>query len=147
MMVVVALLHLDCFAQYALCSLNIEYPRSRRPAIGVGLTISVAMAAPAVASLYSILSPLGKEYDTELVYQEERGQVTSNLHALEKKYHFQSRDLCSFDFWDDTSLAYLSVFCSCCVFGWNVERLGFGNMHVCPQYDLPSILPGSSLHF
>ncbi|GJN28524.1 hypothetical protein PR202_gb16663 [Eleusine coracana subsp. coracana] len=35
-----------------------------------------------------------------------------------------------FDIWDDISLAYLSVFCSCCVFGWNAGRLGFGNMYV-----------------
>lgn len=34
------------------------------------------------------------------------------------------------DFWDDISLAYLSLFCSFCVFGWNMERLGFGNMYV-----------------
>ncbi|CAN0909859.1 hypothetical protein LINGRAHAP2_LOCUS25991 [Linum grandiflorum] len=34
------------------------------------------------------------------------------------------------DFWDDISLAYLSLFCSFCVFGWNMERLGMGNMYV-----------------
>lgn len=34
------------------------------------------------------------------------------------------------DFWDDISIAYLSLFCSFCVFGWNMERLGFGNMYV-----------------
>jgi Cys-rich protein (TIGR01571 family) len=28
------------------------------------------------------------------------------------------------------SLAYLSMFCSCCVFGWNMSRLGLGNMYV-----------------
>lgn len=35
-----------------------------------------------------------------------------------------------FDIWDDISAAYLSLFCSCCVFGWNMQRLGFGNMYV-----------------
>lgn len=35
-----------------------------------------------------------------------------------------------FDLWDDISLAYLSIFCTCCVFGWNMDRLGFGNMYV-----------------
>jgi Cys-rich protein (TIGR01571 family) len=34
-----------------------------------------------------------------------------------------------FDLWDDISLAYLSIFCTC-VFGWNMDRLGFGNMYV-----------------
>lgn len=151
MMVVVVLLHVNCFAQYALCGLNLGYPRSKRPAIGVGLCISVAIGAPAIASVYNILSPLGKDYETE-VDQEAQGQITrivdSNpshlrLKSLEKKYSFMSRGEDHrvvesspewvgglFDFWDDISLAYLSVFCSCCVFGRNMDRLGFGNMYV-----------------
>ena len=142
MMVVVVLLHVNCFAQYALCGLNIGYPRYRRPAIGVGLCISVAFAAPAIASVHNILSPLGKEYDTEIDQELAQGQVTSDLNTLEKKYTFMSREDHRtpvstpewigglFDFWDDVSLAYMSVFCSCCVFGWNMDRLGFGNMYV-----------------
>jgi hypothetical protein len=39
MMVVVLLLHLNCFAQYALCGLNLGYRRSERPAIGVAMYI------------------------------------------------------------------------------------------------------------
>jgi hypothetical protein len=66
MMVVVALLNLNCFAQYALCGLNLGYRRSERPAIGVGICISVAIAAPAAAGVYSILSPLGKDYESEI---------------------------------------------------------------------------------
>jgi len=38
--VVVLLLHLNCFAQYALCGLNLGYRRPERPVIGVALTIS-----------------------------------------------------------------------------------------------------------
>ncbi|GMP23595.1 hypothetical protein CsSME_00001134 [Camellia sinensis var. sinensis] len=145
MMVVVVLLHLNCFAQYALCGLNLGYKRSERPAIGVGITISVAMAAPAIAGVYSIVSPLGKDYDSEL---DEESQVQINqpsqsrLKSLEKRFSFASRDERMviesrpkwsggvLDFWDDISLAYLSLFCSFCVFGWNMERLGFGNMYV-----------------
>ncbi|XP_019705864.1 uncharacterized protein [Elaeis guineensis] len=150
MMIVVILLHINCFAQYALCGLNLGYPRSKRPAIGVGLCISVAIGAPAIASVYNILSPLGKEYETE-TDQEAQGQTSSavdhrpahlRLKSLEKRYSFTvsngNRVAESsprwvgglFDFWDDISLAYLSVFCSCCVFGWNMDRLGFGNMFV-----------------
>lgn len=145
MMVVVVLLNLNCFAQYALCGLNLGYKRSKRPAIGVGITISVAMAAPAIAGVYSIVSPLGKDYDSEL---DEESQVQINqpsqsrLKSLEKRFSFASRDDRMviesrpkwsggvLDFWDDISLAYLSLFCSFCVFGWNMERLGFGNMYV-----------------
>lgn len=150
MMVVVLLLHLNCFAQYALCGLNLGYPRSKRPAIGVGLCISVAIAAPAIASVYNILCPLGREYETEIdqeaqvevAYTEDCKSTNLRLKSLEKRYSFMVRDDQRvaevrpewvgglFDIWDDISAAYLSLFCSCCVFGWNMQRLGFGNMYV-----------------
>nr|DAD29340.1 TPA_asm: hypothetical protein HUJ06_030808 [Nelumbo nucifera] len=144
MMVVVVLLHVNCFAQYALCSLNLGYRRSERPAIGVGLCLSIAIAAPATAGLYSILSPLGKEYESEMDEEAHVRIITSPLRnkSLEKRFSFASRSEERvvennpqwrgglFDFWDDISLAYLSFFCSFCVFGWNMERLGFGNMYV-----------------
>ncbi|WOL04839.1 hypothetical protein Cni_G13561 [Canna indica] len=147
MMVVVILLHLNCFAQYAMCGLNLGYPRSERPAIGVGLCISVAIAAPAFASVYNILSPLGRDYETrtdpeaagEVIAASSEGLATSRMKSFQKRFSFIKEDQINvapewrgglFDFWDDISLAYLSVFCSCCVFGWNMERLGFGNMYV-----------------
>ncbi|XP_039132417.1 uncharacterized protein LOC120269163 [Dioscorea cayenensis subsp. rotundata] len=150
MMVVVLLLQLNCFAQYALCGLNLGYPREKRPAIGVGICISAAFGAAAAASVYNILSPLGREYETG-IDQEASVQATAagisqpgslRLKSLEKKYSFAVREDSRVpenkpvwiggltDFWDDISLAYLSLFCSCCVFGWNMERLGFGNMYV-----------------
>ncbi|KAK3229827.1 hypothetical protein Dsin_001708 [Dipteronia sinensis] len=150
MMVVVILLNVNCFAQYALCGLNLGYRRSNRPAIGVGICISVAIAAPAIAGVYSIMSPLGRDYDSE---QDEEApvQITDEesvrpdmlrLKSLQKRYSFAPRDDQRMienrpkwsggilDFWDDISLAYLSLFCTFCVFGWNMERLGFGNMYV-----------------
>ncbi|KAK6227718.1 hypothetical protein SCA6_000058 [Theobroma cacao] len=150
MMVVIVLLHINCFAQYALCGLNLGYRRSERPAIGVGICVSVAIAAPAMAGVYTIVSPLGKDYDSEIDEEAQRQIDTSESErpeqlrrqSLEKRYSFasggeerivESRPLWSggiFDFWDDISLAYLSLFCSFCVFGWNMERLGFGNMYV-----------------
>ncbi|KAL6619069.1 hypothetical protein ACP70R_034208 [Stipagrostis hirtigluma subsp. patula] len=152
MMVVVILLNLNCFAQYALCGLNLGYRRSERPPIGVGLTISVAIGAAAFAGLYNIISPLGKDYDTERtdidqeaqieVISTESGKPTSQFKPFERRYSFIQSDERRFvesrpewvggllDFWDNISLAYLSIFCSCCVFGWNMQRLGFGNMYV-----------------
>ncbi|KAJ8624501.1 hypothetical protein MRB53_033031 [Persea americana] len=148
-MVVVVLLHINCFAQYALCGLNVGYRRSQRPAIGVGLCISVAIAAPAIAGVYSILSPLGRDYELQ-TDQEAQDQIGGDVDnsvnlrrkSLERKYSFWSRDGEKvaesrpewkgglFDLWEDISVAYLSMFCCFCVFGWNMERLGFGNMYV-----------------
>ncbi|KAL5539946.1 hypothetical protein UlMin_043869 [Ulmus minor] len=148
MMIVVLLLHLNCFAQYALCGLNLGYRRSERPAIGVGICISVAIGAPAISGLYLIISPLGKEYGSGM---DEEAQVQINatenaenlrLRSFERRYSFAIGDEQRIiennppwnggilDFWNDISTAYLSLFCSCCVFGWNMERLGFGNMYV-----------------
>ncbi|KAL2317074.1 hypothetical protein Fmac_030950 [Flemingia macrophylla] len=143
MMVVIILLNVNCFAQYALCGLNLGYKRSDRPAIGVGICISFAIGAPAVAGLYSILSPLGKDYHSE---EDEEAQVEASVgqrvKSFEKKYSFLSRQEKRvvenspqwsggiLDIWNDISQAYLSLFCTFCVFGWNMERLGFGNMYV-----------------
>ncbi|KAI3437494.1 uncharacterized protein J3R85_005257 [Psidium guajava] len=150
MMVVFVLLHVNCFAQYALCGLNLGYKRSERPAIGVGVCLSVAIASPAIAGLYSILSPLGKEYITEVDEEAQDGDLTSSSahpgelrrKSIEKRLSFASKNerriiehrpewrggfcnLC-----DNSAVAYLSLFCSFCIFGWNMERLGFGNMYV-----------------
>ncbi|XP_071732734.1 uncharacterized protein [Rutidosis leptorrhynchoides] len=135
MLIVVLLLNLNCLAQYALCSINVGYTRSKRPAIAVAITISVAIAAAAIAGLYIILSPLGKDYDTT---QDVESQIQENnvVKSLEKRYSFSLRETSPkwsggvLDFWDDISIAHLSLFCSFCVFGWNMERLGFGNMYV-----------------
>lgn len=150
MMVVVILLHLNCFGQYALCGLNLGYRRSERPAIGVAICISVAIGSAAAAGVYTIMSPLGKEYEWEMD-EEAQEQVpivdvdkTNHLRgkSFEKRFSFSLRNDQKlvvekpswkgglFDLWDDISLAYLSLFCSFCVFGWNMDRLGFGNMYV-----------------
>ncbi|KAH9614322.1 hypothetical protein KSS87_015260 [Heliosperma pusillum] len=148
-LVVILLLNLNCFAQYALCGLNLGYKRSERPAIGVAITISVAIAAPAIAGVYSIVSPLGKEYDFPLDEEAQtpmtatiQGSSQLGKNSFERRRSFMVREDGKivetrpvwrggiFDFWDDISVTYLSIFCSCCVFGWNMERLGFGNKYV-----------------
>ncbi|KMZ70051.1 PLAC8 family protein [Zostera marina] len=160
MMVVVFLLHVNCFAQYGLCALNLGYRRSDRPPLGVAICISIAIAAPAIAAIYGILSPLGKEYAFEQDQESQTpiraaksspdsGSIISPIQSgrskfktLQKKYSFMSREDKRIpetrpqwigglmDLWDDLSLAYLSFFCGFCVFGWNMDRLGFGNMYV-----------------
>nr|CAB3502747.1 unnamed protein product [Digitaria exilis] len=70
MTVVVLLLHLNCFAQYALCGLNLGFRRQDRPVLGVALTVSVAIGAPAIAGLYNNLSPLGNDYEAQPTEEE-----------------------------------------------------------------------------
>ncbi|XP_057536207.1 uncharacterized protein LOC130814168 [Amaranthus tricolor] len=139
MMVVIILLHINCFAQYALCGLNLGYRRSNRPLIGVAICLFVAIAAPAVAGLYCVLSPLGKDYECGV---DEESPNPLKRQSLEKRYAFATQDGRGtienkpewkgglFSLWEDFSVAYLSLFCCFCVFGWNMERLGFGNMYV-----------------
>ncbi|PON53580.1 PLAC8 motif-containing protein [Parasponia andersonii] len=150
MMVVIVLLHVNCFAQYALCGLNLGFKRSERPAAGIGICLCVAIAAPATAGVYSIMSPLGKEYNFE-VDDEAQDQKLTNGIALSKNsslissgrtFSFASRVEQRivehapewkgglFDSSNDVSMTGLSLFCGFCVFGWNMERLGFGNMYV-----------------
>ncbi|WCJ39542.1 PLAC8 family protein [Euphorbia peplus] len=149
MMVVVLLLHLNCFAQYAFCGLNLGYKRSERPVIGVGICISLAIAAPVIAGVYAISSPLGRDYEFEMD-EEAQIDITSGeskrdelprSKSIDKSYFFATRDVRRVEttpswsggvlnLWDDISLVCLSLFCSFCIFGWNMERLGFGNMYV-----------------
>ncbi|KAJ1416314.1 hypothetical protein SESBI_17495 [Sesbania bispinosa] len=129
MMVVVVLLHVNCFAQYALCGLNLGFNRSERPLVGVGICISIAIAAPALAGIYCIVSPLGKEYeDEEEAHNHIPKFASRNDHSLVENTPQWRGGL--FDLWDNLSVAYLSLFCSFCVFGRNMERLHFGNMYV-----------------
>ncbi|KAA8517700.1 hypothetical protein F0562_015174 [Nyssa sinensis] len=90
----------NAWFEYALCGLNLGFKRSERPAIGVGICLSVAIAAPAVAGLYSILSPLGREYDLE-IDEEAQDQILTvgssqpshlRLKSLEKRLSFASRN-------------------------------------------------------
>nr|XP_045090191.1 uncharacterized protein LOC123497627 [Aegilops tauschii subsp. strangulata] len=60
MVIVVLLLHLTCFSQYALCGLNLGLTRSWQPPVGVSLIMSVAICASALANLYNNLTPSAK---------------------------------------------------------------------------------------
>ncbi|KAJ7527596.1 hypothetical protein O6H91_16G062300 [Diphasiastrum complanatum] len=148
MMVVVLLLHLNCFSQYALCGLNWGYKRSKRPAIGVAICLSAAIGCAAAAGIYNIVSPLGKDYaeedasETTLALDkcENGGEVSKTQRLLQRRVSFASTDgkLVEnpewrgglFDFKDDPGSSLLSTICCFCVFGWNMDRLGFGNRYV-----------------
>ncbi|KAG5088979.1 hypothetical protein JHK86_001591 [Glycine max] len=47
---------------YALCGLKWGFNRSERPVVGVGICISIAIAAPALAGVNCIASPIGKDF-------------------------------------------------------------------------------------
>ncbi|GFP86586.1 protein plant cadmium resistance 10 [Phtheirospermum japonicum] len=144
MMAVVVLLHVNFLAQYVSCGLYLCYNRSDRPAVGVGISMGVTIGAPAVAGGYTLLSPLGRDYETKM---DSIAGAYIMLSPLGRDNYETGTDVEAqipvtsgsgpvqwsggvFDFWDDVSVACLSLFCCFCVLGRNMERLGFGNKYV-----------------
>lgn len=134
MMIVVLLLHITCFSQYVLCGLYWGYTRTTRPDWAENLVIATGIVAPIIAVIYTIYSPLGRtndepEADSELQNQQSE-QV--ELETSQEKIIITSPEWIGgpFDCTDDPTVTCLSFFCTFCVFGWNMERLGFGNMYV-----------------
>lgn len=137
---VLFLLHLTCFAQFALCGLYWGYNRSSRPDFAVNICFGAGIVAPIVAAVYALYGPLGRKI--EPISDEGSQRQLSEAAPIEEKQLkvklSQRRIVVTrpewvgglFDCWDDMTVAYLSFFCTFCVFGWNMERLGFGNMYV-----------------
>lgn len=127
---IVTLFHITCFAQYAYCSLFWGFSLKTRPDWAVNLCMGIGLATPIIAGLYMIYGPLGKKYtlpDPQLENDLEcQVQESGQKSILARPVWIGGL----FDFWDDLTVACLSLFCTCCVFGWNMERLGFGNMYV-----------------
>ncbi|KAI0497281.1 hypothetical protein KFK09_020504 [Dendrobium nobile] len=134
MMIVVILLHITCFAQYAYCGLYWGYTRSTRPDWAEDLVIAIGIAAPVTAVIYTMYSPLGRTNDEPVADSELQNQQTVQVEpeAFHEKIIITSPEWIGglFDCRDDTTVSCLSFFCTFCVFGWNMERLGFGNMYV-----------------
>lgn len=63
MLVVVILLHINCFAQYASCGFTVGYPNTPQRTMRTMPCIFVAIATGVTAGSYIKRSPLGKEYD------------------------------------------------------------------------------------
>ncbi|XP_040379883.1 uncharacterized protein LOC107304183 [Oryza brachyantha] len=138
--VVVVLLHVTCFAQYAMCGLYWGYSRKARPDAAETSLAVIGVATPAVAGLYMYFSPLGRKprttttTTTTRVRQEPDDDVLSAaadagvvVVAVGGSAEWAGGLL---DVGDDTAACWLSCLCTFCVFGWNMERLGLGNMHV-----------------
>ncbi|KAH0665627.1 hypothetical protein KY285_026833 [Solanum tuberosum] len=143
MMVVVVLLNLNCFAQYALCGLNWGYKRSERPATVVGICLLVAVLAPAIAGVYCTRSPLGKDYDTELDKDSQVQKIAAESSCasqprripLEKKFSFASdkgRVVETRPQWSGGSSIWLLFLC---LFG--LLYGGFWRIRMRKRYNLP----------
>ncbi|KAL6337597.1 hypothetical protein AAG906_037190 [Vitis piasezkii] len=138
-------------ALFTLMSLYQHPKRLHYLVILFGICIVFAVSTRAIAGLYSNFSPLGKEYESEFDEEVQNQTFTTdptgqqshlNARSFEKRFSFVSRNDQRvieispqwrggiFNLWDDVNQAYLSLFCCFCVFGWNMERLGFGNMYV-----------------
>ncbi|KAK8955137.1 hypothetical protein KSP40_PGU005859 [Platanthera guangdongensis] len=132
MMVVVILLHITCLAQYVLCAVYWEFTHYTRPELLENLLIALGLATPVFAGVYAIYSPLGRDYDTdpneELHNSTNKVGLNLNGHGIVVEDPEWVGGL--FNCFDNKLIAYLSCCCTCCVFGWNVERFGFGNMYV-----------------
>lgn len=134
MMIVVILLHITCFAQYVLCGLYWGYTRKTRPDWAENLSIAIGIVAPITAVLYTMYSPLGRTNDEPVADSELQNQHTEQTdpEIFQQKIIITSPEWIGglFDCRDDATVSCLSFFCTFCVFGWNMERLGFGNMYV-----------------
>ncbi|CAD6210847.1 unnamed protein product [Miscanthus lutarioriparius] len=145
MLVVVILLHVTCFAQYYCCALFWSYTRKDRPDWALNIGYGLGVGCPVVAGLYTAYSPLGrKEPDTEesssapaeaAAAQDNSSRTENNdveIKIYNRRVVVSSPEWSGglFDCCDDGTVCALSATCTFCVFGWNMERLGFGNMYV-----------------
>lgn len=161
MLVVVLLLHLNCFSQYALCGLNWGYKRANRPAIGVGICLVFAIGAGCAAGIYNTLSPLGKDFvaeadedqsseDTSDKLEKGAQKAPPTLFHLPRKYRLLERRMTFasregkpvenpqwegglFGCCETPKISIATTGCFACVLGYNLDRLGFGNryVHIC----------------
>ncbi|CAO2192739.1 unnamed protein product [Urochloa humidicola] len=135
MAVVVALLHLTVACQYVLCGLYWGYTKTARPDLAEDVFFVLGVVAPVAAAMYTACSPLGKGGDQchELACSDSDSPTTTHPigigHAVvvESEWAGGMFD-CGGE--DAASTWCLSLSCTFCVFGRNMERLGFGNAYV-----------------
>jgi len=128
---VVVLLHITCISQYADCGLYWAYSSKSRSEFADNFFFILGIAAPVLAGVYTVYSPLGRDYDA--VSDEETKQLDPVLVESSETRTVVSNPAWAgglFDCSEDPTACYLSFFFTFCVFGWNMERLGFGNMYV-----------------
>ncbi|XP_015699058.2 uncharacterized protein LOC107305529 [Oryza brachyantha] len=129
MAVVVALLHLTVACQYVLCGLYWGYTKKTRPELLENGFFALGVVAPVVAVVYTVCSPLGKNNLCDLACPE-AGSVTQHLTDTGNAVVEPEWAGGMFDCGGDATAGCLSLSCTFCVFGWNMERLGFGSMFV-----------------
>jgi len=128
---VVVLLHITCISQYADCGLYWAYSSKSRSEFADNFFFILGIAAPVLAGVYTVYSPLGRDYDA--VSDEETKQLDAVLVESSETRTVVSNPAWAgglFDCSEDPTACYLSFLFTFCVFGWNMERLGFGNMYV-----------------
>ncbi|CAO2192569.1 unnamed protein product [Urochloa humidicola] len=133
--IVVALLHLTVTCQYVLCGLYWGYTKTARPDLAEDVFFVLGVVAPVAAAMYTACSPLGKGGDQfhELACSDSDSPTTTHPigigHAVvvEPEWAGGMFD-CGGE--DAASTWCLSLSCTFCVFGRNMERLGFGNAYV-----------------
>jgi Cys-rich protein (TIGR01571 family) len=148
MLVVVALLHVTCVAQYYCCALFWSYSRRDRPDWALNIGYGLGTGCPVVAGLYAAYSPLGwkrpdEPTDTESSSSsggaaDELGSQRAENNGVAEIKIYNRRVVVSSPEWsgglldcrDDAAVCAASTCCTFCVFGWNMERLGLGNMYV-----------------
>ncbi|KAL5203839.1 hypothetical protein ABZP36_008710 [Zizania latifolia] len=102
--------------------------------------MALGLGAPFVAGLYMIYGPLGRKIVLIPASSDEEAAVVqvdevntmvqcddNNTGVVVAKPEWAGG---LFDLGDDPTVAALSLSCTLCVFGWNMERLGLGNMYV-----------------
>lgn len=129
-------LQVTCFATYAFAALFWAFPPGHRPTFWVIFTTVLSFLAPALAFLHILFSPLGKNYD--IVREGE--STTGRVKMFEKSQSFfLARKKVRDAQWEgsvcpgccaDRKVAWLTLFCPFCMFGYNMERLGFGNRYM-----------------
>ncbi|XP_047051142.1 uncharacterized protein LOC124656441 [Lolium rigidum] len=128
--VVVALLHITVGCQYALCWLYWCFTGNTRPEVLEDGFTALGVAAPVLAVVYTMCSPLGSDPSGDLDAPSVPAQCPSTLaHAdavvvVEPEW---AGGMFDFDIGESAPACCLSLSCTFCVFGWNAERLGFGN--------------------
>lgn len=128
---VVALLHITCIAQYMECSLYWGYHSKSRSEFAESFYYTLGVVAPVVAGVYTVYSPLGRDDDAALC-EETKQPYTVEVESDEKRTVVGNPMWAGelLDCSEDPAACYLSFLCTFCVFGWNMERLGLGNMYL-----------------
>ncbi|PUZ62691.1 hypothetical protein GQ55_3G006100 [Panicum hallii var. hallii] len=119
MAVVVALLHLTV---------------ATRPELAEDGFFVLGIVAPVAAAVYTVCSPLGKDGQChELACSNSAAETQSQMHPTPIGHVVTEPEWAGgmLDCGGYTSSAWcLSLPCTFCVLGWNMERLGFGNAYV-----------------